>query len=359
MYSKINYFFCGDKNKNLSHPGITRRFPRYAKRQNIDFYFYEEGNETDGTIVINQGADLTFWRRFKNPKFKLVFDANDSYLLDDSKSLKRIFRGLFKYLTGKHKYLEFNYYNTYLKLCEKVDVVVVGHYLLHEKLKDRFKNVTLIPDYSIERDSLPKTDFNLSKDGTINVFWEGLGSSYMPFRDISRIFSPIKDKYNFIFHFVSDLSFFALGDVLNKKIIFEVAKKEAPDFCDCFRFYQWSEFALNRIAIACDFAIIPLPMDFSGNYYKPENKLIHLWRMSVPTIVSAIPSYRKVMNQINLNDFCFNDGEWRLKIAEFIENENIRIQNGNSGNAFVSSSYSNERIDELWSGILSETNVEG
>ena len=113
------------------------------------------------------------------------------------------------------------------------------------------------------------------------------------------------------------------------------------------------------MAIACDFAIIPLPMDFSGNYYKPENKLIHLWRMSVPTIVSAIPSYKKVMNEINLNDFCLNDDEWRLKIAEFIENDNVRIQNGNSGNAFVSSNYSNERIDELWSVILSETNVEG
>jgi hypothetical protein len=355
----VKYLFCGDKNKKINHPAYTRRFPRYARRQHIDFSFYGEANETNGTIIINQAADLTFWRRYKIPNFKLVFDANDSYLLDEAKSIKRTFRGLFKFLTGKHKYLEFDYYETYLKFCEVADVVIVGHYLLHDKLKDRLKKVILVPDYSIEMDFDIKKDFNLTKDGTINVFWEGLGSSYLPFTDINRIFFPIKDKYKFIFHFVTDLSFFSIGDVLNKKYIHEVAKKEAPDFYDCFRFYQWSEFALNRIAIACDFAIIPLPMDFSGNYFKPENKLIHLWRMSVPTIVSAIPSYKKVMNQINLNDFCINDDEWRLKVAEFIENDNMRIQNGNNGNSFVSLNYSNERIDELWSAILNEANDEG
>lgn len=359
MKCEIKYIFCGDKNKNLSHPGITRRFPRYAKRKNINFSFYGEAKETKGTLIINQGADLTFWRRFKNPNFKLIFDANDSYLLDESKSIKRKFRGIFKYLIGKHKYLEFDYYDSYLKLLENADVVIVGHYLLYEKLRERLKKVILVPDYSIEVDFDIKENFSLAKDGTINVFWEGLGSSFLPFREINRIFFPIKDKYKFIFHFVTDLSFFALGDVLNKKVIFDVAKKEAPDFYDCFRFYQWSEFALNKIAIACDFAIIPLPMDFSGNYFKPENKLIHLWRMSVPTIVSAIPSYKKVMDQINLNDFCFNDAEWRLKVKEFIENENIRIQNGNSGRSLVTLNYSNERIDELWSTILNEANEEG
>jgi hypothetical protein len=49
-----------------------------------------------------------------------------------------------------------------------------------------------------ELDFQIKKDFNLAKDGTINIFWEGLGSSYLPFSDINRIFSPIKDKYNFI-----------------------------------------------------------------------------------------------------------------------------------------------------------------
>jgi hypothetical protein len=358
MENMANIIFCGGKSQGVNHPAQTRRFPRYAKRNNIGFSYFDIIRDISGTIIVNQAADLTFWRRNKKSNVKLIFDANDPYLLDESRTFKRIFRGLFKFLARKHKYLELDYNDTYLKLCKVADVVVVGHYLLYEKLKENLNNVVLLPDYSIDMNIVTKEDFTFSQKDTIHIFWEGLGSSYLPFADINRIFLPFIGTYKFIFHFVTDLSFFSIGDIISKKYVFEVAKKESPDFYDSFRFYQWSEFAMNNIAIACDFAIIPLPMDFSMNYYKPENKLIHLWRMSVPTIVSAIPSYKRVMDEVKLFDYCVNDNEWRIKIIDFIENDFKRKDNGKRGNSFVSFNYSNERIDKLWMDVFNVVNNE-
>jgi hypothetical protein len=352
MLETPGYIFCGGRIQSFDHPAQARRFPRFAKRKNFFYKNFYESKDTDGIVIVTQAADFTFWSRIKSEKNVLIFDANDPYLLENSRSLKTILRGLFKFVTGNHKYLEFDYRKSFLKLCMSSDCVIVGHYMLYERLKPLVKNVVLIPDYSIAGNIEVKSRFELEANNVINIFWEGLGSSYLPFADINRIFKPLNDKYKFVFHFVTDLSFFSIGDKFNKKYIFDIAKKDAPEIYKSFRFYQWSEFSMNKIAVACDFAIITLPLDSSINYFKPENKLIHMWRMAVPTIVTAIPSYVNVMNRSGQNDYCNNDDDWRRKLLNFIENQDQRQENANKGWYFVNEFYSNERIDIMWTEVF-------
>ena len=92
---------------------------------------------------------------------------------------------------------------------------------------------------------------------------------------------------------------------------------------------------MNKIAIACDFAIIPLPVDNSLNYWKPENKLIHMWRMSLPTITSNIPSYSMVMQDSNQNLFTNDLEEWRSLILNFSTSKSLRKNHGLLGKKYV------------------------
>lgn len=344
--------FCGGRTQSFDHPTQARRFPRFAKRKNLFYENFYESKNTEGIVIVTQAADFTFWRRRKIENNIVIFDSNDPYLLDNSRSVRTIFRGLFKFLTGTHKYCEFNYRKSFLKLCISSDCVIAGHFMLYERLKPLVKNVVLIPDYSVDGNIEMKSRFELGANKVINIFWEGLGSSYLPFADINRIFQPFIGKYEFVFHFVTDLTFFSIGDKLNKKYTFEVAKSEAPEWYKSFRFYQWSEFSMNKIAVACDFAIIPLPLDSSMNYFKPENKLIHMWRMAIPTLVSAIPSYIHVMDQVGKEDYCYNDDDWRSKLLKFVESLDQRRDNANIGWNFVNEFYSNERIDQMWADVF-------
>ena len=346
-------FYSGGRIKcDSNHPAIKRRLARFARTKNYELHnWVNNGNTEARLVVVSQSADLTKWKRLRDKNVKIIFEANDPYVLDQSKSLKSLLRGTFKFLTRRHRYLEFNFKNTVKELCRSVDAVVVGHHMVYDMLKPLMPNIHLIPDYSVDLALKKKETFELAEHGEIHIFWEGLGSSYLPFEDINRIFKSLK-KYKFVFHFVTDLSFHAIADKYDKKYVFEVAKEKAPDMCQSFRFYQWSEFSYNNIGVLCDFAIIPLPFDKSMNYYKPENKLIQMWRMGLPTITSAIPSYKRAFDGAGLSEYCFNDDEWRAKIINFAENLEDRKRNSEMGIAFVEKYYSNKVIDELWQNAI-------
>ena len=170
----------------------------------------------------------------------------------------------------------------------------------------------------------------------------------MPFRLIEEIFQTINSEYDFIFHFVTDLSFFRYGDIFYKVNIQDIAKRAAPSMYKQFRFYQWSEYMMNKIAVACDFGIIPLPDDGSMNYWKPENKLIQMWRMSLPTITSSIPSYVMAFKDAK-HKLCASDlSEWRDFILGLSESRTTRKKFGLLGKYQADKFYSDEIIDDLW-----------
>lgn len=349
------YSYVRGKKQSYEHPAHKRRFPRFASRNNINYYDFISNKKNSDVYILSPASDITYWKRKKKTqKCKIIFDANDPFLLSQNLTIKDNLRGFYKYISGNHKYLEFNYRKSYLDICKISDLVVVGHKNQYDLFKRKSINVCLIPDYGIEIDIKKKDNFTLSKNKTINIFWEGLGSSFMPFKLIEKIFSPINKKFNFIFHFVTDLNFYKYGDQYFKKNITDIAKNDSPKFYEQFRFYQWSEYMMNKIAISCDFAIIPLPEDNSLNFWKPENKLIHMWRMGMPTITSKIPSYIRVMEECNQNLITNDFEKWRNHIISLSQTESLRKCYGNKGFDFVKKNYSDQIIDNLWHKHLSK-----
>ena len=347
------YAYVRGKNQAWDHPAHKRRFPRYARRNDIRFSDYLSDKISREINILSPAADITFWRNEAGKNdMKLVFDANDPFLLSDESSLKDKLRGTFKFLTGRQKYLELSYRDSYRKICEVADLVVVGHRAQADLLKEVAKKVVLIPDYGIESPVQVKKDFNLCEEKTVNIFWEGLGSSFLPFDLLEEIFKPILSEYNFVFHFVTDLSFFKYGDAIRKVHTQDLCRNLAPTLFKQFRFYQWSEYMMNRIAISCDIAVIPLPLDHSMNYWKPENKLIHMWRMCLPTITSPIPSYERAFAESG-STLCPADIEsWRETILELASSECLRKRYGSMGHKYACQSYDDQSIDKRWRNCL-------
>ena len=348
-------YYDGGAHQSLEHPANTRRFPRFADKFNIKYTnYYEQGDDKYDIIVVAQAADLSFWRRQVKSGKIIIFDANDPYLITDGNTLKDRFRGLFKYLSGRNKFLDWNFKKSYELMCLNSNLVITGSREQYDYLKEKGIEVSFIIDYGISIPIQSKCSHCLVEKNEINIFWEGLGTSYLPFKDIEKLFLPIRGLFNFKFHFVTDLNISRIGGkYLNIEIV-NLAKRQSPTFYDSFKFYKWNESIMNKIAISCDFAIIPLPLDRSINYYKPENKLIHMWRMALPTIVSAIPSYERVMKEIGQMAYSTNDEEWRYKILELSKDQIQRSNYGIGGLDFANKNYSEEIIDQMWHNALIE-----
>ena len=92
---------------NLQGPGDRRRFVYYARSRNLQFEIADPDKSYD-VVVVTQMADLSVWSRYY--RGKIIYDAIDSYLVIPKTNVKGILRGLAKYLAGRSRYLQLNYW---------------------------------------------------------------------------------------------------------------------------------------------------------------------------------------------------------------------------------------------------------
>lgn len=334
-----------------SHPTHARRFPNFARRNDIRFEdFHDTGLSAADITILSPAVDLSFWKRHRSANARIIFDANDPYLLDTSKGLKRIFRGAAKFVTGRHKYFDADYHKLYREICESSNAVVVSHFAQRDLLNSWGINVWEIKDYP-PRHVQSKRNYELTSENTVNIFWEGLGSSFLPFHLLEEIFASIPDRKKYRFHFVTDLHFKKYMDRFVNLNIEDVAKKNAPSLYQQFYFYQWTSETFSRIANQCDFALIPLPMDYSMNFWKPETKVIQLWRAGLPIIASGIPSYRRAFEEAEVDGCCNSILDWRKKINDYSLEKVTRERNAVLGQEYVQQ-FTPDKIDQKWRDCL-------
>ena len=303
-------------------------------------------------MVVNQAADLSYCSKLKKSNKKIIFDANDGYLIPKKKEIYDRFRGVSKFIFGQHRHLEFNYEKTYLNMCERADAVVCSHSLQQKFLQNYCQNIHLITDFEPAITLDRKVDYKIGAE--INIFWEGLGSSrYMPFQEMNNIFKNMADRKKYKFHIFTDLEFHKISNRLLSTTAMTECRNKAPDIADQFYFYQWNEKMLPTVATKCDLAIIPISLDNTFSMYKPENKLILMWRMAIPTIVSATPSYSQAMRGAKQEMDCSNQEEWVSKLKDVLSDESFRGLLGLSGNSYAQNYYNDESIKSKWDEVLS------
>jgi len=343
------YSYAGGS-EGWQHPANRRRFLRYCQLARIPIEEVDWKNLPD-VLVVNQAADLTYCSRINRSACKIIFDANDGYLIPKKREIYDPARGLFKFLMRQNRYLELDYERTYLRMCERADAVVCSHPLQVVLLKKYCDNIHLITDFSPNIELKLKTDYSIK--GSINIFWEGLGSTkYMPFVEMNRIFGSLPNKSNFRFHLFTDLEFKKISDRLFRTTVMNECRKKAPKISSQFYFYQWNEVMLSEIATKCDLAIIPIPLDNTFAMYKPENKLILMWRMGIPTIVSATPSYADASRKLTCDLACATDAEWSDKINILLGSETLRRTVGEQGYRQAETGYSDKSLYAKWANVL-------
>lgn len=346
----LTYAYVGCS-EGWQHPADRRRFPRYCQLTGIPLNAVDWGHVPD-VLVVTQAADLTYCSRINKADCRIIFDANDGYLIPRKRDIRDLGRGLFKFAMRQHKYPDMHYERTYLRMCERADAVVCSHPLQVALLKDYCENIHLILDFGPNIELKRKRDYSIK--GAVNIFWEGIGSTrYMPFTEINRIFGSHRNKSIFRFHLFTDLEFKRVSNRLFGTTVMDECRRKAPDISNQFYFYQWNELMLSEVATKCDLGIIPIPLDNTFGMYKPENKLVLMWRMGMPTVVSATPSYAEAMTKVNCNLACASDAEWENNINRLLESEVLRIAAGEDGYRQAELNYGESALRAKWDNVLS------
>lgn len=342
----------GGTSRNFTAPQDRRRFCFWASNRKVDFELADPSKQYD-LVVLTQMADLSQWVIYPYKQTKIVFDFVDSYLAIPCTDWRGLFRGIAKYISRQNRYLHLNHWSLLKQMCQRANAVVCATEEQKQEILKYCPNVFLNLDDQSEFAGQKKSDYSCGQ--TFNLFWDGMGGNIWTFNCIRKALEEIESRYKIAIHMMTDINYPAglgnIGSRSSKKVVKKIFPKTNVYL------YEWNPYMLSTLAIACDTAVIPVPLDDSFYRSKSANKLLMYWRMGLPVVSAATPAYISEMRRAGINRmYCSTTEDWVQVLSKIIEDESARIQSGDKGFAYVECEYSSERLlnewDEIFASVL-------
>ncbi len=330
---------------DLAAPGDRRRFGFYAARRGLEFDVVgaPSGHEL---VVLSPRADIVAWAAVPAGRTRIVYDLVDSYLALPRLTASSLGRGTAKFLSREISRPAPSYRRAIERMCARADAVVCSTEEQRADIMAFNDNVHVILDSHTSVATATKEDYRAGP--VFNLVWEGLPYTLGGFRAIAGVLRDLGRERPLALHLITDLRFRQYAGRFGRRETLDVARQI---FDRCY-LYQWNEHLLARIATGCDLGVIPLDLDDPFARGKPENKLLLLWRMGIPVVVSATPAYRRVLDAAGLAMACEDAAAWRATLGDYIESESLRADAGRRGAAFAEGHAGDARLLAGWDAVF-------
>jgi len=328
----------------LTAPGDRRRFCAYAHARGREFELAEPGREYD-LVVVSAVGDIVSWASRRGKAVKVVYDLPDSYLALP-RDLKDVVRGLGKYALGDLSRPVLSYRRAVERMCSRADAVICTTEEQRSAVGRFSPNVHLILDIYDSAVREVKSDYTAGE--TLNLFWEGLPYTLPEFGLLRKPLHELGEERPVVMHVMTDLRF----GRWSRRVRTVETKDLTAKLFDRAYLYEWNELMLSRVASRCDLGIIPLDLSSPLARGKPENKLLLMWRMGLPTLASATPAYTRTMEAAGVEMTCTTRADWSQKLRAYALDEDRRRLAGERGRAYAEREFSRERMLQHWDAVF-------
>jgi len=336
--------------KDLVVPGDRRRFVFYANEREIRFDVADPLKIYD-IVYLTYGCNLSVWTKYKkqHPEVKFVFELIDSYLLEDTNVLT-IFRGMARYLRGKENVFWFNYKTALRKMISICDAVVCSTRAQQADMFQLNRNIHLSLDYFSNDITHHKTSFN--GKNKLKLVWEGQAYTAKNLLILNNVFEKLKDGIEL--YIITDPIVKLTFNIFDKKTKTVLEKLK----CDYY-LIDWNKSSFSEIISKADLAIIPIDPAAPMMWNKPENKLLLLWEIGVPTLTSNTPAYKRVMDNAGIDFCCASPDEWVQKIEQY-RNSSIEFRKSTleKANDYLRRFHSKDVILRKWDLVFDSLNTD-
>ena len=329
---------------DLSQPADRRRFPRFAKRKNLDYEIADSQKEYH-VIILPAPSNLSKWLLYKkkNPQTIFIFEMVDS-LIFPTDIFSKFFKGVGRFLLRKDSLIFFNYRKLIIKWIKTADVVICSSSEIKTSISKWNPNVFVSLDYLQDEYQSVKKTFQIN--GKMKLVWEGQGTVLPNFLHFKNLFQQINSFCEL--HIITSEKYSLWGPFRERST--RALLEELPIKTI---FHKWEMNSKDKILSECDCGIIPLSSNHIFSWHKPANKLISFWFTGVPTIVSDTPAYKELMNEALDDLYCSTIEDWVKKIhliKNMMPSEREKISKRDR--EFVEKRFSDEAIDKVWEEIF-------
>ncbi len=334
---------------NLSQPADRRRFPYFAKANNIPFEIAGINKKYD-VILLTAFANLSQWLVYKkkHPETKFIFEMVDSLIFSPN-LFDSIFKGVGKFITGKESALHFKYKNILIAWFKNADLVICSSKGTKKFIEKWNRNVVYSLDYMQNEVLNVKSDYTIS--GKMKLVWEGQGVVCQQLLCYKELFKKVNDFCEL--YIITDETYPKYGGLINKNISTIIDQLPITTY-----FNKWEIYKNFEMLIDYDCGIIPLDKTNKMAYYKPANKLVSFSFAVLPTIVSDIPAYVEFLNEAGTQLYVTDIDEWVSKL-KFIKNSTPQERKdiARKNLDYVTQKYSNQALHLSWYRIFEKAGL--
>ena len=341
---KIGY---APNSPDMGHPADRRRLVYWAKNRGHEIIL--DLNQKCDVLVLSGRADLTRWTEMEN-RSPLILDLVDGYLGKEH-WWRDWLRGTGKVVTGHNSGAPRPYRKIVSEACQLAQAVVCETVEQRETILPFCTNTHTILDFHEEFPMLP---FN--RDAQTENFpalmWEGLPFTAKGLLLLETAFSEITKFHPISLEMVTDLEYpLFLGKYFYQStdnILRNIPKTLGGNF----KLTKWNLGAVVETARRSHMAVLPLDPYGTLNPLKAENRLLMMWRIGLPTLVSPSLAYSRVMRDTQINGICRDSGEWQGKITELMESVELRQESVEKGQQYIRETHSKEIVLEAWDKLF-------
>ena len=321
--------------RSLQSPADRRRLVSWAKKRGHQLLLYE----TKGVdlIFLSEGCDFLRYSRVSTaPK---IFDLIDGYLgLQGDYS--DIARGVAKSILRKHQTYPRAYSSIVQETCRNVDLVICSSPEQRMTVLPFNPHVEVILDNHSE---IPDMPFKLIDNNRGSVaLWEGTPHTLQGLENLVVECDSLPNHINI----VTDLTYFKY---MNRYLRFNTASRLRQTFgSQQFNLTSWSVPNLVSARELSNFSLIPVDENDSIQALKPENRLLIMFKLGIPTLTSNIPSYARIERLLNSKFTCKSWEDWETKISDLMRNPEIGEHQINLGKRYLAQFHNEDLLFDAW-----------
>lgn len=339
---KVGYFPLSSE---LSHPGDRRRLKFWADHRGVQLHINPDSKMD--LIFVSEKSDFFSIAR-QHPNTPLIYDLIDGYLESESIA-KDTFRASAKYLTREVSKFSIRYTKHVARECELATKVICSTVEQSLKIQDFNRNVSVILDSHQE---FPFIEPVLTQVGSGKLLWEGMPYTLSAIGELRLAFEKFE---NLQMNVVSDKEYFR---VLGRHFPMQTEKliqKSLSGYESRITLASWSKDNLVRLAQDSLIAVLPIKLQDPIQMFKAENRLLIMWRLGLPCLVSPTLAYSRVMNTIGEDLICKSPHEWSNKISLLRDSGGQRYEAVQKGQQYLRDFHTPEILLTKWDALVEAT----
>lgn len=341
----------------IGYEGYSPGNKGIADRRRLVFWAEKRGhtiveskNQDAEIIVITSSSDLNFWANNQSKK-PLVLDVVDG-LIGEKSLMKDYLRGFAKWTIRENQnYFPKRFSQFLITVAAKSQRVICSS---AEQVAEWAKFGISAVDILDIHEEIPIVNREHEDQSPQNssFFWEGLPATLDSMELLENIFKD-NQATKFNLNILTNLHSYTFLNKYKRVNLEKLIRKQLNFDNLQTNITQWNVENLVLSAKKSSLGVIPIIGNKGYNHLKAENRLLIMWRLGLPVLVSPLDSYRRVMRDADIPGICENKLEWSQKSRILCNSSELQKEFIGKAQIYLSKRHTVGDILQKWDAAIS------